>query len=107
MLGLSHLVNIAFATALSRSDEAVPLLKKISSTTFNQQLSVAAQVVSENPQLYFEIQEGTVGNAQAVEAFTGALDELVTSVTGNDEQAFIDIMRRAHARLSEAENRTR
>ena len=58
VLGLSHLVNIAFASALAESGEAVPLLRKISSSTFNAQLKVAAQVVSENPHLYYEIQQG-------------------------------------------------
>jgi chorismate mutase/prephenate dehydrogenase len=52
VLGLSHLVNIAFASALAESGEAVPLLRQISSSTFNAQLKVAAQVVSENPHLY-------------------------------------------------------
>jgi chorismate mutase/prephenate dehydrogenase len=51
VLGLSHLVNIAFASALAESGEAVPLLRQISSSTFNAQLQVAAQVVSENPHL--------------------------------------------------------
>ncbi len=58
VLGLSHLVNIAFASALAKSGEAVPLLRQISSSTFDAQLKVAAQVVSENPHLYYEIQQG-------------------------------------------------
>jgi chorismate mutase/prephenate dehydrogenase len=100
VLGLSHLVNIAFAAALSRSGEAVPLLKRISSTTFNEQLKVAAQVVSENPQLYFEIQEGTLLNATARAAFTEALDELVASISEGDEGAFVALMSRANAHVS-------
>ncbi|MGH8035989.1 MAG: prephenate dehydrogenase/arogenate dehydrogenase family protein, partial [Lysobacterales bacterium] len=40
VLGLSHLVNIAFASALAQSGEAVPLLRRISSSTFNAQLKV-------------------------------------------------------------------
>ena len=38
VLGLSHLVNIAFAGTLAQSGEAVPLLKQISSSTFIAQL---------------------------------------------------------------------
>ena len=41
VLGLSHLVNIAFAGTLAQSHEKVPLLKQISSSTFNAQLNVA------------------------------------------------------------------
>lgn len=105
VLGLSHLVNIAFAAALGRSGEAVPLLRQISSTTFNQQLRVAAQVVSENPRLYFEIQEGTLMNTAARNAFTAAFDDLVASISGRDEQGFVEIMNRANANLSAAEKK--
>jgi chorismate mutase/prephenate dehydrogenase len=100
VLGLSHLVNIAFATALRRSGEAVPLLKRISSTTFNEQLRVASQVVSENPHLYFEIQQGTATSVNAVQAFTGALEELVRSIGAGEEQAFAEMMTRAFEHLA-------
>src|ERR1044071_7336615 len=56
VLGLSPAVNIAFFSALASSGEAAPSLERMSSTTFDAQLGVAAQVASENPHLYFEIQ---------------------------------------------------
>ncbi len=99
VLGLSHLVNIAFATALQRSGETVPMLKQISSTTFNEQLRVASQVVSENPHLYFEIQQGTAERVDAVQAFTAALDDLMASIGAGDEAEFADIMIRAFEHL--------
>ena len=104
VLGLSHLVNIAFAGALAQSGEAVPLLKQISSSTFNAQLNVATQVVSENPHLYYEIQQGNDNTAEVSEHFRKVLDELVTAVAGNDEAVFTRYMDAAKQRLVTDEN---
>ncbi len=104
VLGLSHLVNIAFAGALAESGEAVPLLKQISSSTFNAQLNVATQVVSENPHLYYEIQKGNVNTAEVSEHFRKVLDELVTAVAENDEKVFTRYMGAAKQRLVLDEN---
>jgi len=101
VLGLSHLVNIAFASALAESGEKVPLLERISSSTFNAQLKVAAQVVSENPRLYYEIQQGNDATAGVVDRFRQALDALAGAVTGADEDRFVEAMERAHRRLSQ------
>ncbi len=99
VLGLSHLVNIAFAGALAQSGEAVPLLRQISSSTFNAQLDVATQVVSENPHLYYEIQQGNDNTAQVSEHFQKVLNELITAVSENDESVFTRYMGAAKRRL--------
>ena len=106
VLGLSHLVNIAFAGALAQSGEKVPLLKQISSSTFNAQLNVATQVVSENPHLYFEIQQGNINTQEVSEQFRKVLDELVTAVGKQDEAVFTHHMRAARKRLASVENKT-
>lgn len=100
VLGLSHLVNIAFAGALAESGEAVPLLKQISSSTFNAQLKVATQVVSENPHLYYEIQQGNIYTSEVSEQFRKVLNVLVAAVTDKDEDVFIDYMNKANRRLA-------
>lgn len=101
VLGLSHLVNIAFAGALSRSHGQVPLLRGISSSTFDAQLKVAAQVVSDNPHLYYEIQAGTLQNNKALDAFSTVLNELVRAIREGDEQGFVGIMSGAGAHLAD------
>jgi chorismate mutase/prephenate dehydrogenase len=106
VLGLSHLVNIAFAGALARSGEKVPLLKRISSSTFNAQLKVATQVVSENPHLYYEIQQGNVNTPDVSGQFRSVLDELVTAVAGADEAVFTRLMTAAKQRLAGDDNTT-
>jgi len=105
VLGLSHLVNIAFAGALAQSGEKVPLLKQISSSTFNAQLKVATQVVSENPHLYYEIQQGNVNTAEVSEQFRKVLNELISAVTEHDEAVFTRHMSAARHRLSGAESK--
>ena len=104
VLGLSHLVNIAFAGTLAQSGEAVPLLRKISSSTFNAQLDVATNVVSENPHLYYEIQQGNVNTAEVSRHFRAVLDELVNAVAEKDEGIFISLMHAARARLATVED---
>jgi chorismate mutase/prephenate dehydrogenase len=105
VLGLSHLVNIAFAGALADSGEAMPLLKQISSSTFNSQLKVATQVVNENPHLYYEIQQGNDNTADVSAAFRKVLDELITAVVDNDEAVFTHYMGAAKQRLATNENK--
>ena len=100
VLGLSHLVNIAFAGTLAQSGEAVPLLKQISSSTFNAQLNVATQVVSENPHLYYEIQQGNNNTTEVSEHFQKVLDELICAVEQNDEAVFARHMGAAKQRLT-------
>jgi chorismate mutase/prephenate dehydrogenase len=100
VLGLSHLLNIAFAAAISESGEEVPLLRDISSTTFNHQLNVAAQVVSENPHLYFEIQAGTHPETGAAGVFARSLEGLIEAISAGDENAFVGIMNKARDYLA-------
>ena len=106
VLGLSHLVNIAFAGTLAQSGEAVPLLKQISSSTFNAQLNVATQVVTENPHLYYEIQQGNVNTTEVSQHFRKVLDELIKAVVENEESVFIRHMDAARQRLANGKEDT-
>lgn len=100
VLGLSHLVNIAFASALAESGEAVPLLRRISSSTFNAQLQVAAQVVSENPHLYYEIQQGNSMTGDVVDHFRRVFESLANAVCDEDEDSWTKAMNIANERIS-------
>ena len=100
VLGLSHMVNVAFASALAQSGEAVPLLRQISSSTFNAQLKVAAQVVSENPHLYYEIQQGNSKTPQVIAQFQSAFEDLHLAVSEQNEEAWTEAMEKANERIS-------
>ena len=109
VLGLSHALNIAFFTALADSGEAAPDLSRISSTTFDAQLDVAAHVAQESPELYYEIQSLNDYGAESLEALSQAVERLRTAVLSQDHDAFVALMRRGrdylHGRRSVTERR--
>lgn len=92
VLGLSHALNLVFFTALANSGELVPRLKRLSSTTFDAQLRVAALVARENPHLYFEIQTLNEYGTVALEALTSAAETIRRLVEQRDEEGFVALM---------------
>lgn len=100
VLGLSHAVNIAFFGALSRSGTAAEQLARVSSTTFEAQLAVAARVASENPHLYFEIQHLNAHGMAALDALSAAVEQLRTAVASGDEATFVRVMEQGRRYLT-------
>jgi chorismate mutase / prephenate dehydrogenase len=101
VLGLSHALNIAFFTALADSGEAAPELARMSSTTFDAQLEVAARVAQESPELYYEIQSLNDYGAESLEALSQAVERLRTAVLSQDHDAFVALMRRGRDYLQD------
>jgi chorismate mutase / prephenate dehydrogenase len=101
VLGLSHALNIAFFTALADSGEAAPKLAKMSSTTFDSQLDVAARVAQESPDLYYEIQSLNDYGAESLEALARAVEQIRTAVISQDHEAFVALMRRGRDYLED------
>lgn len=94
VLGLSHAINIAFASVLADSGASAPDLARISSTTFNEQLAIARKVARENPSLYFEIQSLNAYGGQPIERLAAAIGQINQLVADEDEQGFIGMMQR-------------
>jgi prephenate dehydrogenase len=61
---------------------------------------VATQVVSENPHLYYEIQQGNDNTAEVSAQFRKVLDNLINAVVENDEAVFTNYMGAARQRLA-------
>lgn len=101
VLGLSHALNIAFFTALAESGEAAPKLAKMSSTTFDSQLDVAARVAQESPDLYYEIQSLNDYGAESLEALSRAVERVRAAVISQDHEAFVALMRRGRDYLED------
>jgi len=93
VLGLSHALNIAFFTALSESGEAAPKLARLSSTTFDAQLLVAAAVAQDNPRMYFEIQHLNKFGLEPLDALLESVARIRQVVADGDENAFVSLMR--------------
>ena len=100
VLGLSHALNLSFAAALAESGESVPKLSEVSSTTFDSQLAVASRVVSENPELYFEIQALNEFGGEALESLGRAVAALRRQVSQGRKDEFVSFMRAGSRYLS-------
>lgn len=100
VLGLSHALNIAFFTALAESGEAAPKLAKMSSTTFDSQLLVAAAVAQDNPHMYFEIQSLNKFGLGPLDALCEAAGRIRETVAGGDEEAFVELMKKGREYLA-------
>jgi chorismate mutase/prephenate dehydrogenase len=99
VLGLSHALNIAFFTALAESGEAAPKLARMSSTTFDAQLDVAANVAEESPELYYEIQALNDYGAESLQALAAAVERLRKAVDSRDFPTFRALMEQGLAYL--------
>jgi chorismate mutase/prephenate dehydrogenase len=99
VLGLSHALNIAFFTALAESGEAALRLAKLSSTTFDAQLDVAARVAAESPELYFEIQSLNDYGGESLQALSQAVERLIATVRTKNAEEFTSLMNRGRAYL--------
>lgn len=92
VLGLSHATNIAFFTALAESGQAAPRLARMSSSTFDAQLSVAAKVAEENPWLYYDIQALNDFGMDALNSLKRAVENIYDAVQSKDTDRFVNIM---------------
>lgn len=100
VLGLSHALNIAFFTALAESGEAAPRLARLSSTTFDAQLLVAAAVARDNPHLYFEIQNLNKFGLDPLDALCESVMRIRKLVAAGDEAEFVHMMERGREYLA-------
>ena len=101
VLGLSHVLNIAFAKALSSSGENKDLLTNLSSTTFKDQLDVAKRVTDENPHLYYEIQYLNEFSLKTISELSNAIKEIFDFISSGDEDKFVQLMEQGRSYLSE------
>jgi chorismate mutase / prephenate dehydrogenase len=92
VLGLSHALNLAFFTALAASGELVPRLQRMSSTTFDAQLTVATLVARDNPHLYFDIQTLNDYGTASLQALRAATERIERLVQDRDEAGFVELM---------------
>ena len=92
ILGLSHVLNISFVTALGESGEAAQRLAGLSSTTFDAQLSVAQAVAQDNPRMYFEIQALNDYRLAPLNALIDALERIKGLIERQDEAGFVKLM---------------
>ncbi len=101
VLGLSHVINIAFMTVLSESGEAADALSKLSSTTFDAQLGIASSVSNENPNLYYEIQKLNHYSPTTLNALSDAVQRIIQMIHQDNQAAFVNIMTQAKSYMNQ------
>ncbi|MBI3926279.1 MAG: prephenate dehydrogenase/arogenate dehydrogenase family protein [Armatimonadetes bacterium] len=93
VLGMSHVVNLQFALALSRFGLPFDFLGKVASTTFAKQIKTTAEVAEENPVLYHEIQYHNQHTRKMFELLSEALEQLRSAALTGQHEHFIRLMR--------------
>ena len=88
LLGLAHLTGMLFGVALTRSGLAPAELHECASTTFRRQSATALSVLSEDPDLYLDIQRLNPHRDEVYGAVRAALAELVETIGGDDRERF-------------------
>jgi len=98
ILGLTHLINIAFANILAK-DEKISLTEKMSGTTFKAQKILTESIMTESPELI----ETIISNPEirrVAEEFWRDIGRLLTSVQEGKSEEIIDYIKSSQERLS-------
>jgi len=101
LLGLAHMTNILFGAALTRSGLDPAELHDCASTTFIRQATTARYVLSENPDLYLDIQSLNPHRAEVYAAAREALATLESLVESHDREGFRQTLNDARQMLEE------
>jgi len=102
LLGLAHLTGMLFGAALTRSGLDAAELQRCASTTYERQAATAVSVVSEDPDLYLDIQRLNPHRSEVYRAVQEALAELVGAVERGDRDAFAGQLGAARRFLTQA-----
>jgi chorismate mutase/prephenate dehydrogenase len=82
LLSLAHATAIAFSLSLPQAEHPVH------STTFQGLEALAAAVVRESPEVYYEIQAGNPHSMEALERLGSALNRIVAAIRDRDSKGF-------------------
>lgn len=80
ILGLAHILALAFAKVVSENDQLQARLQSgLTGPSFERIVQLSGRVLSENPNVYYEIQSLNKHNAKMLSQLEGALNELKQS----------------------------
>ena len=99
ILGLTHIINIAFANILAK-DEKISLTEKMSGTTFKAQKIIAESILTESPELI----ETIISNPEVrryAEEFWKDVGKLLTDSQEGKSEDIIDYIKSSQQKLSE------
>ena len=100
ILGLTHLINIAFANILAK-DEKISLTEKMSGTTFKMQKIITESILTESPELI----ETIISNPEMRkygEEFWKDVGKLLTNSQEGKSEEIIDYIKSAQNKISKS-----
>ena len=97
-LSLPHFLNITYGKILSKAD--IRELKKFGGTTFTLQLLISESVLSEDPELYYEIQKQNEVFSEILDDFTEVVRESALIVQNKNKTRFFKDFEKVKASLS-------
>lgn len=92
VLGLSHIVNIAFFTVLERSNIPFKELCSVSSTTFDKMIDTNMSVALEDPHLYYEIQHLNISRDKMLSELSNAINSVSQAALSKKPENFTELM---------------
>jgi len=98
ILGLTHLINIAFANILAK-DEKISLTEKMSGTTFKAQKIISESILTESPELI----ETIISNPEVrrfAEEFWKDIGRLLTDSQEGKSEQIIDYIKSSQEKIS-------
>ena len=99
ILGLTHIINIAFANILAK-DEKILLTEKMSGTTFKAQKIIAESILTESPELI----ETIISNPEVrrfAEEFWKDVGKILTDSQEGKSEEIIDYIKSSQQKISE------
>lgn len=92
VLGMCHALNVGFINALSKTGITFNDLDTVASTTFYKQMKTTADVVLENPELYYEIQHLNAHTEETMDILIESFKEIKTASLEDGHEKFFEIM---------------
>jgi prephenate dehydrogenase len=97
-LALPHFLNIVFGKIISNFD--IRKLKKYAGTTFSLQLLLSESVLSEDPELYYEIQKQNQVFPDILNTLLEVIQESALTITNGKKKQFCSDFKKAKVALS-------
>lgn len=100
VLGLTHLANLVVARSVAASGLSADELDQVAGTTFQRQMMTTREVVSENPELYHQIQHLSPDTGRAASWLHDAVDAWLEASQSHDSARFVELMESCRDTLS-------
>jgi len=92
VLNLPHVINLVMGETLRTSGLTYDQLRSTGGTTFSKQMDVTAEVMDENPELYYHIQSLNNHRSELFRVLRGSIDQMMALSEMPTGNGFTDMM---------------